>query len=231
MVPFWRGWFLFLQSICMSQINIGVVAEKGNSGDFPWILMHLISMHSSKKKKKKREKCLRCSWLIAKEDYSAGALLSHHIFSQHNLTVYFLNLPLGLRVYSVGVRSTSRDKHWTNKYIGANRHMLYKVCGRTSRDDRISFGTGQEPASCDLCATLNPLHMTLQTVNFQRCEHAFRHTSGVSDMPACPPSPAADGPSTLPSSPPRSLLHHERFWPVHSVPAPSASPWVPAVVL
>lgn len=96
--------------------------------------------------------------------------------------------------------------------------MLYKVCGRTSRDDRISFGTGQEPASCDLCATLNPLHMTLQTVNFQRCEHAFRPTSGVSDMPACPPSPAADALQLCPLPP--LLLHHERFWPVHSVPSP-----------
>ena len=99
-------------------------------------------------------------------------------------------------------------------------------CGRTGRDDRISFGTGQEPASCDLWATLNPLHMTLQTVNFQRCECAFhRHQARVTwqlalrlllltTLRLCPLPP--------PLPPPSLTL---RAW------SPDASPQAPAVVL
>lgn len=64
MVPFGEADFLFLQSICMSQINSGVVAEKGSS-EFS-LDINAFNFNAFKQKKKKREKCLRCSWLIAK---------------------------------------------------------------------------------------------------------------------------------------------------------------------
>ena len=64
MVPFGEADFLFLQSICMSQINSGVVAEKGSS-EFS-LDINAFNFNAFKQKKKKREKGLRCSWLIAK---------------------------------------------------------------------------------------------------------------------------------------------------------------------
>ena len=66
MVPFGEADFYSFKAYARSQINIGVVSEKGNSEFSLDINAFNFNAFKQKKKKKEREKCLRCSWLIAK---------------------------------------------------------------------------------------------------------------------------------------------------------------------
>ena len=78
--------------------------------------------------------------------------------------------------------------------------------------------------------------MSLQVVNFQRCKCASGSSkkpepvpsvSGVSEIAACPPSPIADNPSSLPSPHLLSLLQSVTLLACSL----NASPSMPAVVL
>lgn len=62
MVPFGEADFLFLQSICMSQINIGVVAEKGSS-EFS-LDINAFNFNAFKQKKKKKEREMPSLFLV-----------------------------------------------------------------------------------------------------------------------------------------------------------------------
>ena len=66
MVPFGEADFYSFKAYACSQINIGVVSEKGSSEFSLDINAFNFNAFKQKKKKREREKCLRCSWLIAK---------------------------------------------------------------------------------------------------------------------------------------------------------------------
>ena len=67
----------------------------------------------------------------------------------------------------------------------------------------------------------SPLHTKLPVVNFQSCASACIGIRRC-DTAACPPSPAADAPSALPSPTSSPFSSQEPF-------SPTAGPWMPAV--